>query len=84
MEDVYPLSPLQKGMYYHWLASPTSYFEQVSYRLKGCLNIALLEKSYEVLVDRHAALRTFFTHKFGEDVLQVVKKQENQYFLMKM
>lgn len=80
MEDVYPLSPLQKGMYYHWLASPTSYFEQVSYRLKGCLNIALLEKSYEVLVDRHAALRTFFTHKFGEDVLQVVKKAGESIF----
>ena len=80
MEDIYPLSPLQKGMYYHWLTSRTSYFEQISYRLKGSLNITLLEKSYQALVDRHAALRTIFTHKFGGEVLQVVKKEGEPIF----
>ena len=83
IEDVYALSPLQKGMYYHWLTSPTSYFEQVSYRLKGRLDIGLLEKSYQAIVDRHAVLRTFFTHKFGEEVLQVVKKEVEPVFSYK-
>ncbi|WP_428741064.1 non-ribosomal peptide synthetase [Tenacibaculum sp.] len=83
IEDVYALSPLQKGMYFHWLTSPTSYFEQVSYRLKGRLDLELLEKSYQTLVERHAILRTFFTHKFGEEVLQVVKKEVEPVFSYK-
>lgn len=83
IEDVYALSPLQKGMYYHWLTSPTSYFEQISYRLKGRLDVVLLEKSYQKLVERHAVLRTFFTHKFGEEVLQVVKKEVEPVFSYK-
>ena len=83
IEDVYALSPLQKGMYYHWLTSPTSYFEQISYKLKGSLDVGLLEKSYQVLVERHAILRTFFTHKFGEEVLQVVKKEVEPIFSFK-
>ena len=37
IEEVYALSPLQEGMYYHWLAEPgtTAYVEQSSYRMEG-------------------------------------------------
>jgi amino acid adenylation domain-containing protein/non-ribosomal peptide synthase protein (TIGR01720 family) len=76
IEDVYPLSPLQEGLYYHWLSSAGSpvYFEQMSYRVKGNLDLTLLEKSYQILVFRHAVLRTFFIGDLGEIPLQVVKK----------
>ena len=75
--DVYPLSPLQEGLYYHWLSDPKSsaYFQQMSYRVKGSLNLPALEKSYALLVARHSVLRTVFTQKVGEKLLQVVKKQ---------
>jgi polyketide synthase PksJ len=77
IEDVYPLSPLQEGFYYHWLAFPASpvYFQQTGFQLEGALDLVLLEKSYHLLVSRHAILRSFFTRDFGERLLQVVRKE---------
>jgi amino acid adenylation domain-containing protein len=85
IENVYPLSHLQEGLYYHWLSSPDSpaYFLQMSYRMKGGLDITTLEKTYHTLVERHAVLRTFFTQDFGEQVLQVVRKEANPVFIYK-
>ncbi|WP_145719749.1 non-ribosomal peptide synthetase, partial [Chitinophaga japonensis] len=76
VEDVYELSPLQEGIYYHWLAAPgtTAYVEQSSYRLKGRVDIGLLEQSYARLLSRHAILRTAFTHEYGTSTLQIVRK----------
>lgn len=81
IEDVYPLSPLQEGMYYHWLTSPLDYFEQISYTLKGSLAIDAIEKSYQQLVERYAILRTSFTQKLGKDLLQVVRKGVESNFI---
>lgn len=77
IEDVYPLTPLQEGIYFHWLQSPDSpvYFEQYSYNLIGRLEIDHLRQSFQLLVSRHAILRTFFTHELAEKTLQVVKKE---------
>ena len=80
IEDVYPLSPLQEGIYYHWLNSPSAYFEQMSYRMKGEIDVPDLEKSYKKLVSRYAVLRTFFTYKMGEKLLQVVKREVSSTF----
>jgi amino acid adenylation domain-containing protein len=80
IEDVYALSPLQEGLYYHWLHSPEAYFEQTTYRLKGKLNSDFLETSYRLLVERHAVLRTVFTNDFGEKVLQLVRKEGQPAF----
>ncbi|QNN43948.1 amino acid adenylation domain-containing protein [Pedobacter roseus] len=76
LEDVYPLSPLQQGLYYHWASSPTSevYFEQMSYRVEGLLDVDKIESSYRSLVSRHAVLRTFFTQDYGDRLLQVVAR----------
>nr|WP_295875037.1 non-ribosomal peptide synthetase [uncultured Chitinophaga sp.] len=77
IEDVYPLSPLQEGLYYHWLAAPDSpvYFEENSYRLKGNIDLPALEKSYQSLVARYGVLRTVFTEKYNDQLLQVVRKE---------
>ncbi|AMP99731.1 Nonribosomal peptide synthetase [Pedobacter cryoconitis] len=76
LEDVYPLSPLQEGLYYHWLQNPGSpnYFAQISFTITGNLDIGVLRESYHGLVSRHAIARTFFTQNFGENLLQVVRK----------
>jgi amino acid adenylation domain-containing protein/non-ribosomal peptide synthase protein (TIGR01720 family) len=83
VEDVYPLSPLQEGFFYHWTVSPASsfYFDQVHYRLTGKIDIAIVQKSYALLVERHAVLRTAFTRQFGERVLQVVRKHVQSEFI---
>lgn len=85
IEDVYPLSPLQEGLYFNWLTSRGSsvYVSQMSYQLKGQLDVAVLEKSYQVLVARHAILRTFFTEEIGEQPLQVVRKDTPAVFVYK-
>jgi amino acid adenylation domain-containing protein/non-ribosomal peptide synthase protein (TIGR01720 family) len=74
LEDVYPLSPLQQGLYYHWLSSPEAYFEQMSYQLTGNLDIEKIAQSYHALVSRHAMLRTCFREDYGQGLLQVVQK----------
>ena len=82
VEDVYLLSPLQQGLYYHWLTVPNSlaYCDQMSYRLKGDINISLLEQSFQQLINRHAVLRTSFTQELDDTLLQIVYKQSNPNF----
>lgn len=83
LEDVYAMAPLQEGLYYHWRLSPESsaYFEQMCCRVKGKLNIRMLEKSYRELVSRHAILRTSFTGDLDGRLLQVVRKDVDNGFV---
>ncbi|WP_103071998.1 hybrid non-ribosomal peptide synthetase/type I polyketide synthase [Aquimarina sediminis] len=78
VEDIYELSPLQQGLYYHWLmdtSSPT-YFEQFSYSFKTQnLNFELVEESFNRLIDRYTILRTSFDDTLGEIPLQIVHKK---------
>lgn len=77
LEDVYELSPLQQGMYYHWLSSDESalYLEQTTYRIKsGGLSINGLQRTYDRLVERHAVLRTYFSNDYAGKSLQIVSK----------
>ncbi|MDC8004726.1 amino acid adenylation domain-containing protein [Aureisphaera galaxeae] len=75
VRDVYPLSPLQSGIYFHWLSdtSHALYLEQMSYSLSGLeLNMNHVRNAYQALVDRHGILRTSFTNAYGDTTLQVV------------
>ena len=77
LEDVYPLSPLQSGIYYHWLAdsSTTLYFEQVSYTLRSSIvEAAALSQAFDQLIARHGVLRTSFLNDLAGIPLQVVHK----------
>jgi amino acid adenylation domain-containing protein/non-ribosomal peptide synthase protein (TIGR01720 family) len=77
VEDVYELSPLQNGIYYHWLLnkSSTLYFNQVSYRLKMHFgSIASIKEAYYQLIQRYAVLRTSFTNDIAPVALQVVRR----------
>jgi amino acid adenylation domain-containing protein/non-ribosomal peptide synthase protein (TIGR01720 family) len=83
VEDIYELSPLQEGIYYHWLndESPTLYLEQKTYRIKAKnLSIENLKTAYERLINRYGALRTHFTNNYANKPLQVVLKQVESSF----
>jgi amino acid adenylation domain-containing protein len=74
VEDIYRLSPMQRGMLYEALRAPGSglYFLQFCYRLEGILEVAALEQAWHQLVARHPALRTCFVWEEVDEPLQVV------------
>ncbi|WP_242674854.1 condensation domain-containing protein, partial [Niastella populi] len=83
LEDVYELSPLQEGIYYHWLADDSSslYFEQTSYRVRAkALPIDKLDSAYQGLTARHAVLRTSFSTEYAGRSLQIVRKEVQNNF----
>ncbi len=74
VEDVYPLSPMQQGMYFHSLYAPGSgvYVEQVSGTLRGILNVDAFQRAWQRVVDRHTILRTGFTGQAFKEPVQAV------------
>lgn len=77
VKDIYRLSPLQEGMFFHSLydKSSSAYFEQAFYRFQGNLQIELVEKSLNELIKRYDILRTVFIQKKSDVILQVVLKE---------
>jgi amino acid adenylation domain-containing protein/non-ribosomal peptide synthase protein (TIGR01720 family) len=74
IKDIYPLSPVQQGMFFHSLYAGKSsvYVEQTSYVLRGELNPAALLGVWEQLLNRHHILRTSFHLGDLDEPLQAV------------
>jgi hypothetical protein len=77
IEDIYELTPLQKGILFHCLYENDSqlYFFQIVYTVHSSLNIDVFEKAWQLVVNRHTILRTGFYWEEIENPLQVVYKQ---------
>ena len=63
IQDIYPLSPTQRGLLFHSLYGDSqtgAYIVQVGYTLKGELDHDAFNKAWQQLVDRHTILRTAF------------------------
>ena len=77
IEDIYELTPLQKGLLFHSLYSEelTLYFFHHVFLLKGQLNLKAFEQAWQQVVDRHTILRTGFYWSDIDNPLQVVYKQ---------
>ncbi|WP_036604236.1 non-ribosomal peptide synthetase [Paenibacillus assamensis] len=77
IENIYTLTPLQEGMLFHSLLDPESnaYFEQFVFTLSGQIEVALLEKSFNQIIERFDVLRTVFIYKESEQPLQVVLRK---------
>ncbi|TRW90361.1 non-ribosomal peptide synthetase [Candidatus Methylobacter oryzae] len=82
LQDIYPLSPMQQGMLFHALYQPggDAYFEQISYDIRGDLDIGLFKQSWQLLHNRHDALRTVFVYKKTAKLLQMVLKHRDMDF----
>ncbi|RKI38367.1 amino acid adenylation domain-containing protein [Corallococcus sp. AB004] len=76
VEDVYPLSPLQQGLLFHSLLEAGSgvYVEQLTWEVRGGLDVSAFRKAWETVVERLAVLRTRFLWEGLEDPLQVVQR----------
>ncbi|MDP3718281.1 MAG: amino acid adenylation domain-containing protein [Acidobacteriota bacterium] len=74
VEDAYPLAPMQLGMLFHAQFEQHTGVDviQLSCRLEGDLRPDLFQGSWQLVLDRHPALRTAFIAIDGDDPLQVV------------
>ncbi|MDN4015109.1 condensation domain-containing protein [Chryseobacterium gambrini] len=84
VEDIYELSPMQQGLYYHWLLDTNSsaYFMQTSYRIKSVdLDLSHVEEAFRILVNRYTILRTSFENRYWEVPLQIVHKNARVEFM---
>ncbi|QOQ56761.1 non-ribosomal peptide synthase/polyketide synthase [Bacillus amyloliquefaciens] len=82
IENVYPLTPMQKGMLFHSLLDEDShsYFEQASFDLQGELKINWFKASLERLFEKYAVLRTRFYSGWNDTPLQIVYKTQKTQF----
>ncbi|CAM3673099.1 non-ribosomal peptide synthetase [Halomonas casei] len=66
IEDVYPLSPTQEGMFFHSLEAeePGLYVNQLNVDVSG-LDADRLVRAWQTMVERHATLRTGFLWQAG-------------------
>jgi hypothetical protein len=62
VEDVYRLSPMQHGILFHTLRAPGTgtYVEQIYWTWHGTLELGVLQRAWERVVEQHSALRTTF------------------------
>jgi natural product biosynthesis luciferase-like monooxygenase protein len=77
-DEISPLSAGQKALWFlHQLApESTSYNIVGAARIRAELDVTALQRSFQTLVERHAALRTTFTTQNGEPFQQVHDRME--------
>ena len=75
--DIYPLSPLQRGLLFHSLYEPDTavYVISLACRLQGALDAEAFEQAWRLVVARHAVLRTAFVGHDLDVPLQVVLRE---------
>lgn len=72
--DIYPQSPLQKGMIFHMLSDPLSeaYIIQITLDLDGNVNIDALKQAWQGVIDYYDVLRTGFEWEDLDEPLQCI------------
>ena len=78
IEGAYPLSPMQQGILHHYLSDPHSGragLEQVICSLREVIDIPAFRKAWDLVLRRHAVLRTSFRWEEPSDPLQCVHRE---------
>ena len=76
--DIYALSPMQRLMLLHATSAGKGtdvLFNQIVYTISGSLNQAAYRRAWQLVVDRHPALRTIFIWRDEADPVQVVRER---------
>lgn len=79
LEKVYDLTPMQEGMLYHSLTNKDRdpYFQQIQFDVDGVMNINLLEKALNNIIQNNEIFRINFISNNVEKPRQVVQKNKN-------
>ena len=77
IQNIYPLTPLQEGLFFHAESEPDSeaYVEQWCLRICGELQADLVRAVWSDLVARHEVFRSIFTLGDGKRPLQIVLRE---------
>src|SRR4029077_5080584 len=78
LAEVWPVSPLQEGLLFHAAYDTHGvdiYTEQRAFDLAGPLDAALLQASWQALIERHPALRAGFHRLRSGEPVQVVARR---------
>lgn len=75
--DLYPLSPLQRGILFEALSAPGAgmYTIAAEWQIDGVFHISTLEAAWKLVVQRHSTLRTAFAGTLSSVPLQVVLRE---------
>ncbi|WP_101612833.1 non-ribosomal peptide synthetase [Amycolatopsis sp. BJA-103] len=77
LTEVWPLSPMQAGMLYHASLddeAPDLHLIQQSQIIDGPLDTERFRKSWETVLDRHAALRASFHRRKSGETIQLIPR----------
>ncbi len=76
--NVYPLSYGQRALWFLWQLVPESVAYNIAFTCRICseLNVTTLEKTLQILIDRHPLLRTTFP-KHGKEPIQQVHQSNS-------
>jgi amino acid adenylation domain-containing protein/non-ribosomal peptide synthase protein (TIGR01720 family) len=75
ISDIYTLAPLQAGLLFHSLYTPSGeYFVQLSCTLSGEVSPEALRQAGQEVVNRHSVLRTFFVWQDLKEPVQIVRQ----------
>ncbi|WP_369794689.1 amino acid adenylation domain-containing protein [Kutzneria sp. 744] len=74
VDDVYPLTPLQKGLLFHSLVDPDLYVDTLRIRMAGIDDAGRFREAWQRVVDRTPALRTRLVWTGVDEPVQVVDR----------
>jgi amino acid adenylation domain-containing protein/thioester reductase-like protein/non-ribosomal peptide synthase protein (TIGR01720 family) len=83
IQSIYPLSPMQSGLYFHWLKDEgiNAYLDQMELHLEGEIDKSLLQESVNQLIDRYDVFRTVLFYEGLEEPVQMVLKKRKAKLL---
>ncbi|KLU56719.1 hypothetical protein EL84_10640 [Paenibacillus sp. VT-400] len=78
IENIYSLTPMQKGMWFHSALDrqAAAYFEQTRFTMRGALDVQLFERSWMELAKRHLVLRANFANGPAGEPLQIIYRDK--------
>ncbi|QNR66951.1 amino acid adenylation domain-containing protein [Paenibacillus peoriae] len=78
IENIYSLTPMQKGMWFHNALDrqTAAYFEQTRFTMRGALDVQLFERSWMELAKRHLVLRANFVKGPAGEPLQIIYRDK--------
>ncbi|MDY8023490.1 amino acid adenylation domain-containing protein [Paenibacillus polymyxa] len=82
LENVYALTPMQKGMLFHSLmdAESGAYFEQTTFDLQGRFQADIFQDSLNHLAQRHEIFRANFISGWQDEPVQVIFRRKDVGF----